>query len=216
MRPFIVRNLQRVRGATVEEVIKHSLPHQKVVRFEQNLRDNAGDIAACIDVNDFPNLVQRNWKDTFAATFGNANTITHALWLITDGRNQTAHPGSYDLESEFVRTQLFHIADLLERINAPEQAGAVTEIRNNLTAPPTEPANTPAVASAPTSQGELIATPKRASDSLKPWREVIPPTRDVAEGAFQQAEFMADLQQVFDGRAEATIYGHPFNFFSQT
>ena len=27
---------------------------------------------------------------------------------------------------------------------------------------------------------------------------------------------MADLQQVFDGRAEATIYGHPFNFFSQT
>ena len=53
----------------------------------------------------------------------------------------------------------------------------------------------------PASDGEPIAAPKRASGSLKPWREVIPPTRDVAEGAFQQAEFMADLQQVFDGRA---------------
>lgn len=216
MRPFIVRHLRRVPGTTVEEAIKRSLPHQKVVRFEQNLRDNAGDVAACIDVNDFPHLVQRNWRDTFDTAFGNANTVTPALWLIADGRNQTAHPGSHDLEPEFVRTQLFHISDLLERISAPEQAGAITEIRNNLTAPATEAANTPAVTPAPTSQGELIATPKRTSDSLKPWREVIPPTRDVAEGAFQQAEFMADLQQVFDGRAEATIYGHPFNFFSQT
>ena len=216
MRPFIVRHLRRGPGSTVEEAIKRSLPDQKVVRFEQNLRDNAGDIAACIDVNDFPNLVQRNWRDTFATTFGNASTITHALWLIADGRNQTAHPGSYDLEPEFVRMQLFHIADLLERINAPAEATAVTEIRNNLTATATEVANTQEVTPAPTAQGEIIATPKRASDRLKPWREVIPPTRDVAEGAFQQAEFMADLQQVFDGRAEATIYGHPFNFFSQT
>lgn len=216
MRPFIVRHLRQVSGATVEEAIKRSLPDRKVVYFEQNLGNKDGNIAASIDVNDFPHLVQRNWRETFAAPFGNANTITPALWLIADGRNQTAHPGDSDLETEYVRTQLFHIADLLERINAPEQAGAVSKIRNNLTATATEAAQAPLVTAMPANQDEPTAQPKRTNGNLKPWREVIPPTRDVAEGAFQQAEFMADLQQVFDGRAEATIYGHPFNFFSQT
>ncbi len=216
MRPFIVRHLRRVPGSTVEEAIKRSLPDRKVVNFERNLSSKGGDIAASIDVNDFPQLVQRNWRDTFAGFFGNASTITHALWLIADGRNQTAHPGTSDLGAEYVRTQLFHIADMLEQINAPEEAKAVTEIRNNLTATVTGTDQTPPVTQTPASEGEPIAAPKRAGGSLKPWREVIPPTRDVAEGAFQQAEFMADLQQVFDGRAEATIYGHPFNFFSQT
>ena len=213
MRPFIVRHLRRVPGATVEEAIKRSLPDRKSVHFEQNLGNRAGDITASIDVNDFPHLVQRNWRETFATPFGNANTITPALWLIADGRNQTAHPGTSDLEIEYVRTQLFHIADLLERINAPGQAEAVSEIRNNLTATATEVSP---VAPMPASQDEPATPPKRTNGNLKPWREVIPPTRDVAEGAFQQAEFMADLQQVFDGSAETSIYGHPFNFFSQT
>ena len=216
MRPFIVRHLRQVSGATVEEAIKRSLPDRKVVYFEQNLGDKGGNIAASIDVNDFPHLVQRNWRETFAAPFNNANTITPSLWLIADGRNQTAHPGDSDLETEYVRTQLFHIADLLERINAPEQAGAVSKIRNNLTATATEAAQAPLVAAMPEDQDEHTAPPRRPNGNLKPWREVIPPTRDVAEGAFQQAEFMADLQQVFDGRAETTIYGHPFNFFGQT
>ncbi len=216
MRPFIVRHLRRVPGATIEEAIKRSLPARKVLHFEQNLSSKGGDIAASIDVNDFPYLVKRNWRDTFAAAFGNTRAITHALWLIADGRNQTAHPGTSDLESEYVRTQLFHIADSLEQINAPEQARSVTAIRNNLTVTATEAAGTPPVTPMPTNQCELIAPLQGPNGSLKPWRQGIPPTRDVAEGAYQQAEFMADLQQVFDGRAEATIYGHPFNFFSQT
>lgn len=216
MRPFIVRHLRQVPGATVEEAIKRSLPDRKVVYFQQNLGNKGGNIAASIDVNDFPHLVQRNWHETFAAPFNNASTIRPSLWLIADGRNQTAHPGDSDLETEYVRTQLFHIADLLERINTPEQAGAVSKIRNNLTATVTEAAQEPLVAAMPEDQDEHTAPPRRPNGNLKPWREVIPPTRDVAEGAFQQAEFMADLQQVFDGRAETTIYGHPFNFFGQT
>ena len=133
MRPFIVRHLRQVPGATVEEAIKRSLPDWKVVYFEQNLGNRGGNIAASIDVNDFPHLVQRNWRETFAAAFGNANTITSTLRLIADARNQTAHPNESDLETEFVRTHLYHIADLLQRINALEEAGAVSSIRSNLT-----------------------------------------------------------------------------------
>ena len=45
---------------------------------------------------------------------------------------------------------------------------------------------------------------------------MIRPNNDVALGTFQEAEFMADLQQVHDGRADATGYGNPVNFFNQT
>lgn len=215
MRPFIVRHLRRVPGINTLDAVKRSLPPGKVTHFERRVLDTNGDVAACIDINDFPHLVQHHWRDAFAEPFDHASTITPLLWLIADGRNQVAHPGTYDLEAEYVRTHLFHIADLLERINAPERAEGVTTIRDSLTLTP--------VAALPDTLINTTASDypgntdrREANDSLKPWREVIPPTRDVAEGSFQQAEFMADLQQVFDGRAESTIYGHPFNFFSQT
>ena len=65
--------------------------------------------------------------------------------------------------------------------------------------------------------GDKKADPQpRSSSKLTPWREVIRPNNDVALGTFQEAEFAADLQQVHDGRAEATGYGNPVSFFNQT
>lgn len=51
--------------------------------------------------------------------------------------------------------------------------------------------------------------------TLKPWREVITPHRDVAAGRYQQAEFAADLAQVLSGKAEAE-YQDPGEFFART
>ena len=56
----------------------------------------------------------------------------------------------------------------------------------------------------------------RSTGNLKPWREVIRPNQDVAQGSYQQAEFAADLQQVYDGRADTTQYGNPVSFFDHT
>jgi predicted AAA+ superfamily ATPase len=53
------------------------------------------------------------------------------------------------------------------------------------------------------------------SASLKPWREVITPHRDVARGDFQQAEFAADLWQVYRGEGSAE-YKDPVEFFRRT
>ena len=55
----------------------------------------------------------------------------------------------------------------------------------------------------------------RSNGNLTPWRDVIRPKADVADGTSGEAEFAADLQQVKDGRA-ATAYGDPVKFFSQT
>ena len=51
--------------------------------------------------------------------------------------------------------------------------------------------------------------------SLKPWREIVTPHKDVASGAYQQAEFAADLHQVWRGYA-ADEYGDPEEFFRRT
>ena len=54
-----------------------------------------------------------------------------------------------------------------------------------------------------------------APSGLKPWRDLVMPHRDVASGNYQQAEFAADLWQVFKGRA-ASEYKDPKEFFRRT
>ncbi len=51
--------------------------------------------------------------------------------------------------------------------------------------------------------------------SLKPWREVVTPHKDVASGRYQQAEFAADLWQVHLGEG-TDEYRNPVEFFRRT
>jgi WD40 repeat protein len=54
-----------------------------------------------------------------------------------------------------------------------------------------------------------------ASSNLKPWREVVTPHKDVASGRYQQAEFAADLWQVYLGEG-TDEYRKPVEFFRRT
>jgi len=54
-----------------------------------------------------------------------------------------------------------------------------------------------------------------AAGTLKPWREVVTPHRDVASGRYQQAEFAADLWQVHLGEG-TDEYRDPAEFFRRT
>src|SRR6202162_5085618 len=54
-----------------------------------------------------------------------------------------------------------------------------------------------------------------AASNLKPWREVITPHKDVASGRYQQAEFAADLWQVYVGEG-TDEYKTPIEFFRRT
>lgn len=55
----------------------------------------------------------------------------------------------------------------------------------------------------------------QASTTLKPWREVVTPHKDVASGRYQQAEFAADLWQVYLGEG-TDEYRNPSEFFRRT
>ena len=208
MRPFIVRSLKKVRGQQVEEVIREGLNHRQAEQFSLNLSKNGRDAAASIDIGDFPHLISRKWSGLFQQTFGDERGVQNALWLIKEARDKAAHPGPQDLEAEFVRTHLFLIADVIGKINAPKQKQAVETIRNQLDSPASQ-RETP-------TQRQPAPPASRPTGDLAPWRTVIRPNPDVALGTFQEAEFAADLQQVHDGRADATQYGNPVSFFNHT
>ena len=217
MRPFLIRRLRAIPGSGVERAIKNSLPDKRREWFEQKLRTPGGNPADYIDVNDFPHIVSRNWRDAFRSVFPDNGPVVAMLWMVADARNQVAHPATTDLDAEFVRTHLFIISGLLERINDPTAAQGVTALRAELSS---EPETAAPESAEPDAAPLLPPGPARetaaGSRQWKPWREVMPPNRDVAEGAFQQAEFMADLQRVHNGDAETNIYGNPINFFGQT
>ncbi len=55
------------------------------------------------------------------------------------------------------------------------------------------------------------------TEGLPSWRQVVTPHRDVTEGRYQQAEFAADLEAVYRGKASVTDeYRYPQNFFQRT
>ncbi len=60
--------------------------------------------------------------------------------------------------------------------------------------------------------GTVIESP---TSNLKPWREIVTPHRDVASGRYQQAEFAADLWQVYLGEG-SDEYRDPVEFFRRT
>ena len=103
---------------------------------------------------------------------------------------------------------------MLGLINQPKQRQAVETIRDQLLATDGR-ADTPEQAETKPKRTNGRRAP-RPSSNLTPWREVIKPNPDVSQGTFRQAEFAADLQQVHDGRANATEYGNPVSFFNHT
>ena len=222
MRPFILRQLRRVQGATVEELIERGLGGRQTDEFYQRLAENS-DIESAIDLNYFPKVVRDNWRGAFAQQLNDDPSVQNMLWLIKTARDQVAHPGTQDIDAEYTRARLYDITDLLGRINAPDEKQAVEEIRDNLFASAESEEQTDSM---PLDEGSQTLsteirdgqdTPqRRSSNNLTPWRDVVRPNNDVALGTFEVAEFAADLQQVHDGRADATEYGNPVSFFNQT
>ena len=213
MRPFIVRNLRSVQGAQASQLIGRSLP------FRPNLNRDPNALEAGIDINDFPTLIRDYWRSVFSDRFSSDMTVQNALWQIKEARNQAAHPAPQDIDAEFTRAHFFHIADVLGKINAPEERRAVEDIRTRLFAGSEQARETSADAKLDTESVDREEPPARqgrSSSGLAPWRNVIRANQDVAQGEFQQSEFAADLQQVYDGRADATQYGNPVSFFNHT
>ena len=131
MRPFIVRQLKKVQGETVEDLITGSLDDRQADDFWRKL-DEDDDIESAIDFSHFPLIIHAQWEDAFGQRFKWDMTVRNMLWLIKDGRNSCEHRGRKDLDAEFTRMHLFLIAELLGKINKPNEKHEVAAIRDEL------------------------------------------------------------------------------------
>ena len=214
MRAFVTRGLRRVPGTDLRGAIEGALSDHARERFRERLGRGEGE-AGAIEAGDIPYLVQRRWGEVFGATLRNERDILARLHLIAQARNRWAHRGEEDIELPYAQARITDIADVLERIRAPEAEERVKGIRAALEAPRAAPEPEPLLPTMPTA-GKASGKGRRRGVVMKPWREAARPNADITERTFLTAEFMADLQQVRDGSAQATEYGDPVKFFERT
>ena len=215
MRAFVTRGLRRVPGTDLRGAIEGALSDHARERFRERLGGGEGE-AGAIEAGDIPYLVQRRWKDVFGATLRYERDILSLLHLIAQARNRWAHRGEEDIELPYAQARITDIADVLDRIRAPEAAERVKGVRASLDAPGAAPEPAPVLPTMPAAGKASGKGRRRLADTLKPWREAARPNADITEQTFLTAEFMADLQQVRDGSAQATEYGDPVKFFERT
>ena len=138
MRPFVIHHLKQVPGEIVENLIADALTDEQMDKFLGKL-DEDDDIGSAIDFNHFPLIIKNNWliirnerNYGFAQRFNEDMDVQSMLWLIRKSRNSCEHRGTKDLDSEFVRVNLFYLADVLGKINRPDQQREVESIRDQL------------------------------------------------------------------------------------
>ena len=212
MSVFIVRILRQKQGSRLEQTVANSLTDRQRQDFQENLRENSGNVEQSIEIGFIPNLVERNWPDLFQHQFAKSATTRNLLRTVRDMRNDLSHDTTgQDIPADKAEADLYFISDALTRINCPASAQEVLDVRSQIRGPaPVQPSQMEL------SSSEFNAEPEhRNGHSLKPWRNVMRPKEDVAEGSFLEADFAADIQEVVLGTAPA-MYGDPLEFFRCT
>ena len=133
MRQFIVLHMMEVHDARVEDAILESLQGRRRDEVKWSLQQGKN-IEDSIDVNDFPHIVNKdeNWGGVFLSAFKGERAMKSTLGQIADARNKAVHPGPEDLSLEYVKSRLHDIADVLGRIDAPDEKQAVEDIGDKL------------------------------------------------------------------------------------
>lgn len=199
LRPFVERELRTAHGDNWQDAVKTSIRKDRgAVKTVKKGEINW-------DTHNLLFVMWDQWNIVFRNTLGHAErSLVSELREI---RNRWAHQTTFSSDDTY--RALDSIGRLLTAVSAPQEKeleNQKTELlrlrfdeqrRNEMrkdTFKPTE------------------GNPK---GGLKPWRQVVTPHEDVVSGKYQQAEFAADLWQVYQNEASAE-YQHPVEFFRRT
>lgn len=185
-------------------IATHSITLQSVRSFADDPLLAKKAISAW-DASALLKLMWETWNEVFRRTLGFPERSL--VSEIRDWRNKWAHQQTFS--SDDTDRSLDSIERLLTAVSA-EQSEEVRRMKLELRR----------LVADEQARGERrksagIAIEGQPAASLKPWREVITPHADVASGRYQQAEFAADLWQVYlnEGTDE---YRKPAEFFRRT
>jgi predicted AAA+ superfamily ATPase len=166
----------------------------------------SGERVSATDAQFLLRVVWDEWNAVFRNVLGRSER-TYVSEL-RDIRNRWAHQDAFSGDDAYRALDSMH--RLLLAVSAADQAVEVDRIRQDLL-------RSKFAEQARQTQRKSAVAPVEGQPAvgLKPWRQVVTPHPDVASGRYQQAEFAADLHQVW--RHEASDeYGEPVEFFRRT
>ncbi len=196
-------------GPFVEREVKSAVESRRL--DAHRLRDYAEDAVLANkplpewDVAGLLKLMWETWNDVFRKILGPAER--GLVGELRGYRNKWAHQESFSSDDAY--RALDSVGRLLTAVSAP-QSEDLERLKMELLR----------VRFDEQARGERrkqagTAIESAAAASLKPWREIVTPHRDVASGRYQQAEFAADLWQVHLGEG-TDEYRDPAEFFRRT
>lgn len=202
--PFVESELKAVYKQRWTEVARPSFPEWQTRAFSQGKMPGKPDELNW-DAQALISVMLDLWKDCFSRTLGpSERTILNEL---RDIRNKHAHQKSFTTDDAY--RALDSIARLLMAVNSME-AAAVEQMRSELLRLKFEEQ-----IRSEKRRETAVAVEGRPAGGLKPWREIATPHPDVASGRYQQAEFAADLWQVYLKSAPEE-YQDPIEFYRRT
>ena len=157
------------------------------------------------DVAGLLKLMWDTWHEVFRKILGPAERSL--VSELRDHRNKWAHQESFSSDDAY--RALDSVGRLLAAVSAPQSEELEKRKLELLRVRFDEQTRGERRKQAGT------AIESTAAASLKPWREIVTPHRDVASGRYQQAEFAADLWQVHLGEG-TDEYRDPVEFFRRT
>jgi predicted AAA+ superfamily ATPase len=198
LRPFVEREMKAQHAQLWFEQAKAAVSESQASLFGTEDKPR-WDVAAMLAV------MWNQWNVVFRKTLGQAErTLVSEL---RDVRNRWAHQEPFSTDDSY--RALDSAGRLVTAVSAP-QADEIEKMKMELLRVRfDEQVRSEKRRSAGT------AIESQASATLKPWREVVNPHKDVASGRYQQAEFAADLWQVQMGEG-SDEYKKPAEFFRRT
>jgi len=195
--PFAEREVfARLPTATANEMLDD---------FVANDRMLAGKLMQDWDVAALLNFMWKAWNEVYSRTLGNAERSL--VSELRDHRNHWAHQSAFSSDEAY--RALDSAWRMLTAVSAPE-ADEIDRMKNELLR-----LRFDEQVRNETRKGIGSTIESAVTGTLKPWREVVTPHKDVASGKYQQAEFAADLWQVHLGEG-SDEYRNPSEFFRRT
>jgi len=188
--PFIEREMKAVHGNKWKSVVGQTFGAKKV---------NWSDPHTVLTV------MWDQWNTVFKNVLGRADRSL--VSELRDVRNRWAHMENFSTDDAY--RALDSVARLLAAVSASE-AEEVEKRKMELLRRRFEEQRR-----ADARKAAVAPVEGRPAANLKPWREVVTPHPDVASGRYQQAEFAADLWQVYMGEG-SDEYKDPTEFFRRT
>jgi len=197
LQPFIEREMKEVHGDKWLDAAKAC--------FRTTRDKEQQDGAFHWDAHAILTVMWDQWNAVFNRTLGQSDRSL--VSELRDARNKWAHQKSFT--GNDAHRVLDSMGRLLTAVSAPE-ANEVELMRTDLLRLQFDEQRRNEMR-----KSSFVPTEGKPQGGLKPWREVVTPHPDVASGRYQQAEFAADLWQVYQGEG-TDEYKNPTEFFRRT